>query len=141
MSGNKPTKNTNNNPQKINLALSRQTTWSGPIPPPEILAEFEKIVPGSAKLIIETAHDQTKHRMGLENHAVTEGFKKAKRGQAFGFILGVSGLIASVVLGLYNHDALAGTVAGISMGTLAIVLVIGRDRQRKNLEEKNPKQS
>ncbi|WP_259717307.1 DUF2335 domain-containing protein [Weissella confusa] len=41
--------------------------YSGPIPHPKILKEFNEIVPGSAKQIIKNGVQESKHRRGLEN--------------------------------------------------------------------------
>jgi uncharacterized membrane protein len=41
--------------------------FSGPIPPPEMLERFERVVPGSATMIVDQAREQTGHRMGLES--------------------------------------------------------------------------
>jgi uncharacterized membrane protein len=45
--------------------------FSGPLPPPTLLDQYNKIVPGSAKTIIEMAEGQSKHRQELEKWALS----------------------------------------------------------------------
>lgn len=134
----KPVKNNNSNqPTTKTVTIEQTTHWNGPIPPPSILADFERLVPGSAQKIIEMAHSQSIHRMEIEKIAVVENFSKAKRGQVFGFILGVFGIISSGILGYLGHGVLAGTIATVSMGTLAVALVLGSKARRRSLDKKD----
>ena len=43
-----------------------QGEFSGPIPPPNIIEGYEKIVPGSADRIISMAERQSEHRQKME---------------------------------------------------------------------------
>ena len=113
-----------------------QTTWSAPIPPPNLLADYDHICPGAAQIILDMAKNQSNHRMELEQVAIRSNYKKVLRGQIFGLIIGLSGIIGSIFLGYNGHDALAGTIATLSIGSLAMVFVLGRDKQTKSLAEK-----
>ena len=44
--------------QHVKIEASTTTVVSGPIPPPEMLAGYEEVSPGSSRLIIEMARDQ-----------------------------------------------------------------------------------
>ncbi len=61
MSGNQPQKSNSGNIVRTTQALS----YSGPIPPPAMLEEYNRIVPGSADRILRMAEDQTTHRHAL----------------------------------------------------------------------------
>jgi len=41
-------------------------TYSGPIPPPNFLMQYEQIVPGIAKRFLEEPHLEAEHRRSLE---------------------------------------------------------------------------
>ena len=69
------------------VIVQRTQSWSGPLPPPGILAEYEALVPGSAKDIISWVGDESKHRRGLESQALSEFTAADKRGTRFGFTL------------------------------------------------------
>ena len=48
------------------LSIIRQSSFSGPLPPPQILEKYESIVPGSADRIIGMAEKQSEHRRSIE---------------------------------------------------------------------------
>ena len=65
----------NNPPVRNNPSISpaRVTTYtevSGPIPSPQILQQYNNIVPGAAERIIRMAEKQSDHRMALENAGI-----------------------------------------------------------------------
>lgn len=45
-------------------------SFSGPLPPPKHLAEYERILPGAAERIFRMAEDQATHRRSLEQAVV-----------------------------------------------------------------------
>ena len=55
-------------------------TFLGPLPPPEILAQYEQILPGSAERIMVMAENQAEHRQSLEEtvKTVIEGDSKRR---------------------------------------------------------------
>jgi len=44
---------------------------SGPLPPPSLLSQYDKVVPGAAEGIIAMAENQSKHRQELEAEVIT----------------------------------------------------------------------
>ena len=46
--------------------LVAQAAFSGPLPPPSMLAEYDKIVPGGAGRLVTMAETQMAHRHRLE---------------------------------------------------------------------------
>jgi uncharacterized membrane protein len=52
--------------------LSVSTSFSGPIPPPLILKQYDDLVPGAAARILAQAEQQTAHRIALENNSSME---------------------------------------------------------------------
>jgi len=57
-----------------------EVSYSGPLPPPGVLAEFEKVLPGSAERIFVMAEKQLEHRMSLEKTVIEGGSKRADKG-------------------------------------------------------------
>ena len=82
------------------------------------------------------AHNQSAHRMQLEQLAIRSNYKKAFRGQIFGFCIGITGILGAIFMGYLGHDVLAGTIATVSIGSLAVVFVVGKEKQTKSLESK-----
>lgn len=55
-----------------------EETFLGPLPPPETLAQYEQVLPGSAERIMVMAENQAEHRQSLEEtvKTVIEGDSK-----------------------------------------------------------------
>lgn len=105
----------------------------GPIPPPSILAAYDKIVPGSAERILAMAEKQALHRQGIETKLVDIETKLESRGQIFGFTLGficVTGGIILIALGK-NVGGLTTLIA--ALGSLVGTYIYGRKQAKKLL--------
>lgn len=44
-------------------------TWSAPLPPPQLLREFNEAIPGSADIIVSEFQEQGQHRRDMERRA------------------------------------------------------------------------
>ena len=116
--------------------ITRQvsTSFKGPLPPPEVLEQFDRVVPGSAERIIAMAEQQSQHRRALEQKVISSDILNSRLGLIFGFVLGLVGVgggIYAIVIGQ------AGVGSFISLGalaTLAGVFVYG-SKQRKSERE------
>ena len=113
------------------------SAYSGPLPSPQHLREYEEVLPGSADRILKMAEGQAQHRQDLEKTAVDGGNRRSWWGLWLGFA------ISLVVLGLSAGLILAGApVAGTILGSvdlvaLATVFVVGRSEQRRERVEKD----
>ncbi len=63
------------------------TSFSGPLPPPNILEGYEKIIPGAADRIITMAEKQSNHRQSLENIIIRSNTRNESIGMWLAFIL------------------------------------------------------
>jgi len=118
------------------MVASMQMTFQGPLPPAVELEKYNQIVPGAAERIITMAEKQTAHRMDLEKHAVSEQLRQSARGQLFALIIGVSGIIGAVVVGLIGNAWVAGTIATASLGTLAVSFITGKRQEQQSRQQK-----
>jgi uncharacterized membrane protein len=78
---------------------------SGPIPSPQVLRQYDGIVPDGANRIVRLAEDQIHHRQSME-----------ARGQVFTFALALTTLVGGVItvsLG-YSPEGLVPLVAAIA---------------------------
>lgn len=116
--------------QLISLSSSQQ--FSGPLPPPMLLAAYDKSVNNGAERIMTMAENQSAHRIEIEKIAVKEELRQSSLGQIFGFILGLVGIGAAVWLALEDHDTVAGIFGTTTICGLVAVFVIGR---KKNSEK------
>ena len=80
--------------------VSAVTTFSGPLPPPLWLAEYERIHPGTASRLLDHAEAEARHRRSLAELRVRAEGRYGSRGQwmAFGLSLtslGIAGWLAA----------------------------------------------
>jgi len=119
------------------LSITQKSlTYRGIVPHPEILRGFNEEVKDGAERTFVMAEKQLAHRIETEKHAVSEQLAQSKRGQWFGFILGVLGLLLSTTLGILGHDVLAGVFATTTIVGLVSIFVIGKKAQQQDLSEK-----
>ncbi|MCI1277617.1 MAG: DUF2335 domain-containing protein [Nitrospira sp.] len=110
------------------VTSSHKTTlaFSGPLPPPNILAGYNNIVPGAAERIIAIAEGEASHQRGMEQLAVQRTFDERRLGQIFGFLMGVMGLSVAAFLAHYGHEVTASVIGGTTVVGLVTVFVFGR---------------
>ena len=119
------------------IAIERKSSFSGPIPPPDILKGYNSVIKEGAERIMRMAELQSAHRIQLEDLAIREGIKQSKRGQNYGFILGLVGLGLSAILASLGHEPTAIALATPTIVGLVAVFVYGKRAQSKNLSEKS----
>lgn len=109
---------------KVVKAVSQQ--FSGPIPPPHILGDYDKVQAGFAERIIAMAEKEQAHRHGIEHQAVSSEISIQKRGQFFALILSLVILVGSMFL-IYSGREISGSLlAGASLTGLAYIFITGR---------------
>ena len=102
------------------MTVVQQEIFSGPIPHPRLLAEYERLMPGSTDRFMKMAEKQQEHRIGLEDSAIKSQLKSNERGQLFGFILSTLIICAGIVLFILGMPWF-----GVSLiGGISLVLVL-----------------
>lgn len=61
--------------------------YRGPIPPPAMLKQFDQVVEGAAKQILDDAHAQSRHRREMEKIQVEAAISQGRLGQIFAFVI------------------------------------------------------
>jgi uncharacterized membrane protein len=82
----KPAKGEGENTEEIRLA-AMAASWSGPLPPPAALEQFERASPGAADRILRMAEREEQHRHRLEQEMQRSDSKIRSRGQIMAFVL------------------------------------------------------
>ena len=122
------------------FVASQLSYWSGPTPSPEVLREYDTIVPGAAERIIAMAERQSAHRQNLENKAVDGGNSRAILGSVFGFVIGMAAVGGGIYLAVNGQETGGYAVMLTTVSTLAAVFVYGRRSARRELANKSPGQ-
>ncbi len=112
------------------LILRRQSiSYSGRVPPPEWMEYYERIVPGSAKQMMDDAHEESRHRRQMTTKEVDATILLAGRGQWMGFIIGMVGILGGFGLAFLGISLSGGIgVALTGLAALAAVYVTGNWR-------------
>jgi uncharacterized membrane protein len=112
--------------------------FSGPLPHPDTLREYDALVPGAARDIIQSFVKEGDQRRALQERETAmcelwarDDIKLQKRGQVFGFILGLIGIGGGLVAGVMGASATGAIVGGGSLA--AIIIAFLRPRHLKEL--------
>lgn len=115
-----------------------QTVLIGPLPPPEVLAQYQAIDSSLANRIVEMAEAESKQRHALEQKwldAKTDDRKAARaqsgRGQTFGFIISLAFLGGALWATSNGNPVVGGALGGGTVLGLVAIFVTGRMFQEK----------
>lgn len=127
-------------PDDASPLLYAQTlaSFEGPLPPPNVLAAYDEVVPGAAERLLDMAEKQARHRQHLERLVVEGAHRRANQGLWVGFAVAVLFLAASVWLILTDHGVYGAVLGTVDLVALVTVFVVGRSEQRREREAKRP---
>jgi uncharacterized membrane protein len=108
----------------------------GPIPSPAAIERYNAIIPNGADRIMKMAEEQSAHRKEIEKTVITSQQKQSERGQIFGLIIGLLGIIIGAFLIYCGHDWAGGIIGGTTVVSLVSVFVIGKQFQQRSLKPK-----
>lgn len=111
--------------QKVNQHILTQT-FSGPIPPPKLLEEYNMILPGSAERILSMAEAEANHRHEMERTVLFETASEVKRGQKYALFMGSFAITASVIAAFIGAEKTAMIIGGSTVVGLVTAFIIGR---------------
>lgn len=111
----------------------QEIEFSGPMPPPNILSGYEKILPGAADRILSMAEMQSKHRQSMEKRMIEAEARDGLLGILFGFVLGGGCIVAAIIMVLVYPET-AGVVSGAVLGStgVASIAITSINRGKKN---------
>jgi len=103
----------------------------GPLPAPEDIALYNQHIPNGAERIMALAEKQFEHRRKMESLVIPGKLSSIARGQIFGLVIALFGLIAGTVITLYGHDWVGGILLGTTIVSLVGVFIFGQRQQSK----------
>ncbi len=101
-----------------------------------MLQEFDRVVPGAARTILNDAHEQTQHRITMERLVLTAKCHQAKAGQWMAYTLGVLGLGCGFYLALNGREISGAVFVIADLFALARVFISGQQAEQKSLAER-----
>lgn len=118
------------------ISATKTEIFSGPMPHPEILAQYDNIIPGSANRILCMVENQQTHRMGMEKKYLESDIAITKRGQVFGLAIALCLIIGGGVLIYSGKDIQGFTAILISGGVLITNYLTSSNAKKKNVSKK-----
>lgn len=123
------------------MVVMHEESFSGPIPPPSILKQYEEMHPGSADRILKMAEKQADHRMALEKKAIGGQVDQSKRGQVFGFILALVCIAVAFCFAWFlDMKTFASAFLTVTLVALVGLFINGKASMGKDLKEKSKDQ-
>jgi len=132
--------NSQENTRSSNAAISAVTqsiSFSGPLPPPGLLKQYNDVIPNGAERIMAMAERQSAHREALEDKVVTGNLASQARGSHYAFLICLVSIVGGFVL-IGMGKSIVGVSAVIgSLATLTSVFLLAKREQRRDRMEKS----
>lgn len=119
------------------MSVSKTEFYSGPLPHPSLLKQYDDVVPGAAERIIVLLEEQSRHRMYLEKTVIVGDNKRANWGLISGWSIAILFLIASVALILAGYGAYGAIVGAVDLVALVAVFIYGTNVRKNERIEKS----
>jgi uncharacterized membrane protein len=93
--------------------------FSGPLPHPSLLQQYNTMIPNAAERILRMAEQEGEHRHYIEKRLVDAQASQLKLGSIFAFVLGMTTVVGGLVLLYLGKDI--GGLGSLIAGLAAIV--------------------
>lgn len=122
------------------LGIVHEESFSGPLPHPKHLAEYDRVLPGAADRIIAMAEKEQTHRHDWENTSLKFDFSYSILGIVLGFLIALALLVLAYISSQAGHQNVA--LAFLAASTVGMVasFIKGRSwlEDEKSEPEKDP---
>lgn len=98
-------------------------SWSGPLPPPGALQQFDAIIPDGANRIMTMIEEEQKHRIALESTGLNAMASDTRRGHWLGGVISVVAIVGCVV-STYLHAPATVSIALVGIPVLSMIRAI-----------------
>ena len=106
--------------------------YRGPMPPPAMLAEYERAIPGTGERIVGGWEEQQRHRQDMEREVLHRIEARLDKGQIHALAVALVGLALAAVLALLDADPwIAGVMAAVSVGGPPAASLVARQLAAK----------
>lgn len=113
----------------------RSMEYSGPIPHPQLLREFNDVIPDGANRIMIMAEKQSEHRRNLEEKIVNANNRDSLLGIIFALVIALV-IVGSGTFLLFNDKEVSGMGLLLSgIGTFITVFIVGKRNDDKQHQE------
>jgi uncharacterized membrane protein len=110
--------------------------FSGPLPPPEMLVQYNEAFPGCAERIVKMAEEQSAHRRTQEAKVIDANVKREGRGSWFALIIALAGMGIAGFLIHEDKDLLGFSALIVDLAVLASLFFGARWRNERERRKK-----
>lgn len=129
--------------QVVSVEISEVRKFHGPLPPPEMLQQYEQVQPGLIALITERSgkeqdfrHEMNRRLQDREDCTLRHLAMKTYAGQACAFVLALSGICGGIWLSANDHKVEGlGTVI-TTVAALAATFITGKITDGKSAKRR-----
>jgi uncharacterized membrane protein len=100
------------------------------LPPPDVLREYERLMPGITKLLIEKAIQHQQNRSESERRALNIYNLKSFAGLIFGFLIGIFGMGGGFYLTMKGYNIIGMIFTSSTLVTLVMAFIYGSQSKR-----------
>ena len=134
----RPRNITPQSPQNNSIStVTQSVSFSGPLPPPALLARYNDVIQNGAERIMAMAERQSAHRESLEAKVVEGNVASQARGSHYAFLICLITIVGGFVLIGMGKDIYGIAAVVGSLATLAGVFVIAKRQQSKERVDKS----
>lgn len=120
----------------VRVLEAKAEYWVGPTPPPQAMADFDRIHPGFADRIMSMTERQQEHRHHCEKLVLTSDSRTERIGQVFAFLTVVVFAAAGVWVASLGHPWPGAVLGGGGLASIVTVFIRGKKRQDGQIQEK-----
>lgn len=133
-----PSRREDSDERSPTIIAHQSVEYSGPLPPPQILAQYEQIVPGSARRMVDQWEAASVHERNLESGALKTVQHTQKWAPVFRLVtvaIIISGGLLAVLLGEPSIGFFLGLGAALGYPAAAALTQFLRRRDRSSQAE------
>ena len=118
-------------PLALLSAMAVSTRFAGPLPPPEVLKQYNEAVPDAAERILRMAEQQAAHRQKLEAKVVDSDIWKSYAGVIGAFVIVMAGFVTAYFIAPHlGWQGVAGAV-GLPIAGVVWTFIHGTNSRRQ----------
>lgn len=133
-------RSTRRSPDTSGLAAVRHdivaASFQGPLPPPDMLEQYNAIVPDAAERILAMAEKNGEHRRTLEAFAVKAEHTRSMGGLIVGGVVALAIVVGAVIVTLDGHPEVGVLMVGIDIAGIVGSLVYGTESRRRERQKR-----
>lgn len=108
------------------LLITTASSFQGPLPPPEMLEHYGRLIKNGPERLMLLLEKQTDHRINMESKLVRSRIGVTSVGQWMAFLLSLFFGVIALLFAFHGLELLAGLVFTTTITTLAAVFFLGK---------------